>query len=88
MPAYRRGAQGRAAPFALGALERGHGRLALSLLVEAGLDVVVLEAGDVCLRGQSDDGADEELSGRIFKAAKQTDHTLTERELEALIRAG
>lgn len=37
------------------------------------------------LREHGYDPNDEELAGRIFKAAKQTDHTLTEGELEALI---
>lgn len=40
------------------------------------------------LREHGYDPTDEELTGRIFKAAKQTDHTLTEGELEALIGAG
>lgn len=40
------------------------------------------------LREHGHDPTDEELTGRIFKAAKQTDHTLTEGELEALIGAG
>ncbi|MEX2472584.1 MAG: 2-isopropylmalate synthase, partial [Gemmatimonadota bacterium] len=39
------------------------------------------------LREHGHDPADEELTSRIFKAAKQTDHTLTEGELEALIGA-
>jgi 2-isopropylmalate synthase len=40
------------------------------------------------LRERGYDPSDEELAGRIFKAAKQTDHTLTEGELEALIGTG
>ena len=40
------------------------------------------------LREHGYDPSDEELAGRIFKAAKQTDHTLTEGELEALIGTG
>ncbi len=40
------------------------------------------------LREHGYDPTDEELTSRIFKAAKQTDHTLTEGELEALIGAG
>ena len=40
------------------------------------------------LRERGYDPDDEKLTGRIFKAAKQTDHTLTEGELEALIGAG
>lgn len=40
------------------------------------------------LREHGYDPTDEELTARIFKAAKQTDHTLTEGELEALIGAG
>jgi 2-isopropylmalate synthase len=40
------------------------------------------------LRERGYDPSDEELSGRIFKAAKQTDHTLTEEEVQALIRTG
>jgi isopropylmalate/homocitrate/citramalate synthase len=39
------------------------------------------------LREHGHDPTDEELTSRIFKAAKQTDHTLTEGELEALIGA-
>ncbi len=40
------------------------------------------------LREHGYDPNDEELASRIFKAAKQTDHTLTEGELEALIGTG
>jgi 2-isopropylmalate synthase len=40
------------------------------------------------LREHGHDPADEELSGRIFRAAKKTDHTLTQGELEELIRTG
>lgn len=40
------------------------------------------------LRANGYDSDDEELCGRIFAAAKQTDHTLTEGELEALCRTG
>ncbi|MEX2465607.1 MAG: LeuA family protein [Gemmatimonadota bacterium] len=40
------------------------------------------------LREHGYDPADEELSGRIFRAAKKTDHTLTQGELEALVREG
>lgn len=40
------------------------------------------------LREHGYDPEDEELSGRIFAAAKQTDHTLTDGEVEALIRGG
>ncbi len=40
------------------------------------------------LREHGYDAADEELSGRIFRAAKKTDHTLTQGELEELIRTG
>jgi 2-isopropylmalate synthase len=39
------------------------------------------------LRQNSYDPDDEELCDRIFRAAKQADHTLTEGELEALCRA-
>lgn len=39
------------------------------------------------LREHGYDATDEELAGRIFKAAKQTDHTLTRGEVEALIQA-
>jgi 2-isopropylmalate synthase len=38
------------------------------------------------LRERGYDPSDEELTGRIFKAAKKADHTLTEGELEALIK--
>jgi len=38
------------------------------------------------LREHGYDPQDEELSGRIFAAAKKTDHTLTDGEVEALIR--
>lgn len=38
------------------------------------------------LREHGYDPEDEALAGRIFQAAKQTDHTLTEGELEALCR--
>lgn len=40
------------------------------------------------LREHGHDPDDEELCERIFRAAKQTDHTLTQGELEALCRAG
>ena len=40
------------------------------------------------LRENGYDSEDEELCERIFRAAKQTDHTLTEGELEALCRTG
>jgi 2-isopropylmalate synthase len=40
------------------------------------------------LRQHGYDPDDEELCDRIFRAAKQTDHTLTEGELEALCRTG
>ncbi len=40
------------------------------------------------LRERGYDDSDEELCARIFRAAKQTDHTLTEGELEALFRSG
>jgi isopropylmalate/homocitrate/citramalate synthase len=40
------------------------------------------------LREHGHDATDEELSGRIFRAAKKTDHTLTQGELEELIRTG
>ncbi|MDX1645533.1 MAG: LeuA family protein [Longimicrobiales bacterium] len=40
------------------------------------------------LRERGYDPEDEELTGRIFRAAKQTDHTLSEGELEALCRSG
>lgn len=40
------------------------------------------------LRAHGYDPDDEELCDRIFRAAKQTDHTLTEGELEALCRTG
>lgn len=40
------------------------------------------------LREHGHDPDDEELCGRIFQAAKQTDHTLTEGELETLCRIG
>ena len=39
------------------------------------------------LRQNGYDPDDEELCDRIFRAAKQADHTLTEGELEALCRA-
>ena len=39
------------------------------------------------VRQNSYDPDDEELCDRIFRAAKQADHTLTEGELEALCRA-
>ena len=40
------------------------------------------------LREHGYDADDEELSGRIFRAAKKADHTLTQGELEALIGKG
>jgi 2-isopropylmalate synthase len=40
------------------------------------------------LREHGYDPDDRELCDRIFRAAKQTDHTLTEGELEALCRTG
>ncbi len=40
------------------------------------------------LRDHGHDPDDEELCERIFKAAKNTDHTLTDSELEALCRTG
>ena len=40
------------------------------------------------LRTHGYDSDDEELCGRIFQAAKQTDRTLTEGELEAICRTG
>jgi isopropylmalate/homocitrate/citramalate synthase len=40
------------------------------------------------LREKGHDPDDQELCDRIFRAAKQTDHTLTEGELEALCAAG
>lgn len=40
------------------------------------------------LRDRGYDPEDEELCARLFQAAKQTDHTLTEGELEALCRTG
>lgn len=40
------------------------------------------------LRAHGHDPEDEELCERIFRAAKQTDRTLTEGELEALCRTG
>jgi 2-isopropylmalate synthase len=38
------------------------------------------------LRSRGHEADDDELCGRIFEAAKSTDHTLTEEELEALVR--
>lgn len=40
------------------------------------------------LRDRGYDPEDEELCSRLFRAAKQTDHTLTEGELEALCKTG
>ncbi len=40
------------------------------------------------LRDRGYDPEDEELCARLFRAAKQTDHTLTEGELEALCKTG
>ena len=40
------------------------------------------------LRERGYDPNDQELCDRIFQAAKQTDHTLTQGELEALLKAG
>jgi len=40
------------------------------------------------LKANGHDQDDDELCGRIFTAAKQADHTLTEGELEALCRTG
>jgi 2-isopropylmalate synthase len=40
------------------------------------------------LRAHGYDSSDDELCGRIFHAAKRTDRTLTEGEIEALCRAG
>lgn len=40
------------------------------------------------LREHGHDQDDQELCDRIFKAAKQADHTLTEKELDALCRVG
>jgi 2-isopropylmalate synthase len=40
------------------------------------------------LREHGYDATDEDLTSRIFRAAKKTDHTLTQGELEALIGAG
>lgn len=40
------------------------------------------------LRQRSLDADDEALCERLFNAAKHTDHTLTEEELEALVRGG
>jgi len=40
------------------------------------------------LREHGYDATDEDLTGRIFRAAKKTDHTLTQGELETLIGAG
>ncbi len=40
------------------------------------------------LRERGYDPDDEELTTRIFRAAKQTDHTFSEGELEALCRSG
>lgn len=40
------------------------------------------------LRERGYDAEDEELCARIFRAAKQTDHTLSEGELEAIRRTG
>jgi 2-isopropylmalate synthase len=40
------------------------------------------------LREHGHDPDDQDLCDRIFRAAKQTDHTLTEGELEALCRSG
>jgi isopropylmalate/homocitrate/citramalate synthase len=40
------------------------------------------------LRSHGYDPSDETLSGRIFDAAKRTDHTLTQEELDALCRGG
>jgi 2-isopropylmalate synthase len=40
------------------------------------------------LRARGLDAEDEALCGRIFDAAKRTDHTLTEEELEALVGHG
>ena len=37
------------------------------------------------LRKRGHDSADEELCDRILRAAKATDHTLTDREIGALI---
>ena len=39
-------------------------------------------------RAHGYDADDEELSGRIFRAGKKADHTLTQGELEALIGKG
>ena len=40
------------------------------------------------LRARGLDADDEELCGRLFDAAKRTDHTLTPEELDALVREG
>jgi 2-isopropylmalate synthase len=40
------------------------------------------------LRNRGLDPDDEVLCGRLFEAAKRTDHTLTDEELEALVRNG
>ena len=40
------------------------------------------------LRANGYDPDDEELCDRIFRAAKATDHTLTEKELEVLCKTG
>ncbi len=40
------------------------------------------------LKTHGRDPEDDELSGRIFEAAKHTDHTLTREELESLCRGG
>lgn len=40
------------------------------------------------LRSRGHDADDEELCRRVFEAAKSSDHTLTEAEITALVRAG
>jgi 2-isopropylmalate synthase len=40
------------------------------------------------LKAHGHDPDDEALCGRLFEAAKRTDHTLTEEELDALVRTG